>query len=86
VSALSDVQRDAALLAKSGALSSSVHLSGCGKSCAVPGAADFTLVAISGGLYDLYHRAPGGDGRFGSLIAEHIDPDSARRLMMEHRV
>ena len=70
-----DVKADARRLADligSSADRASIHLSGCGKSCAVPGTADVTLVAISDGAYDLYRRDPGASGRFGALLARGI--------------
>jgi precorrin-3B synthase len=83
-SALSDVLRDAKALAQSlSPRGAAVHLSGCAKSCAVPGAADYTLVAVADGRYDLYRRAPEADARFGTLIASRVDLPAARRVLTE---
>jgi precorrin-3B synthase len=82
-SALADVQGDAEKIASG--FTGTMHLSGCAKSCAVPGTADVTLVAIADGLYDLYRRAPAGGSRFGTLIASRVGIDRARQLMSEFR-
>ena len=75
-SAKTDAKKDAQLLA--GFLNSSIgrdtiHVSGCSKSCAVPGVADVTLVGVSDGLYDLYRRSPISDARFGARMVERVD-------------
>jgi precorrin-3B synthase len=82
-SALADVQRDARKLALG--FAGNIHLSGCAKSCAVPGTADVTLVAVADGLYDLYRRAPAGGLRFGTLIASRVGIDQVSQLLSEIR-
>ena len=80
-SALADVQSDAWKL--DAPFSGTVHLSGCAKSCAVPGTADVTLVAVADGLYDLYRRESVDRSRFGTPIASRIAIGHARQLMSE---
>jgi len=80
-SAIADVQHDAGQL--DSAFTGTVHLSGCSKSCAVPGSADVTLVAVADGLYDLYRRRPIPGSRFGALIASRIGIARASQLIAE---
>jgi precorrin-3B synthase len=80
-SALADVRRDAEKLGAS--FGGTVHLSGCAKSCAVPGAADVTMVGVADGLYDLHRRVPAEGSRFGVLIAARVAIDQARQLIAE---
>ena len=87
-SGLANVQADAALLAKNMRMpgpAKTVHLSGCSKSCAVPGTSDVTLVAVGTGSYDLYRRDPSVQGRFGARIAAGIDIDGVADALAGER-
>ncbi len=76
-----DARRLAGLLVDS-KLQETVHVSGCSKSCAVPGTADVTLVGVANGLYDLYRRDPAGGTRFGARLAERIDVGQAAKHIL----
>lgn len=54
-----DTKADARWLASGPLPDAGIHLSGCARSCAAASAADFTLLALAGGHYDLHRR---GDG------------------------
>ena len=69
-----DARRLAARLGSAGP--AQVHLSGCPRSCAAAHVAPYTLLARSGGRYDLYCREQGSAG-FGRLLASSIDIDQA---------
>ena len=54
-----------------------VHLSGCNRSCAMPGTADVTLLAVAPDAYDVYRRIePAANdpvsGKFGQLCAAAV--------------
>lgn len=53
-----------------------VHLCGCPRSCAAAHVAPYTLLARSGGRYDLYRRERDQAG-FGRLLASSLDIDQA---------
>src|SRR5579883_1596406 len=79
--AMSDTKADALALAQifgssAGALRQT-HLSGCPKSCASVRVAEFTLVASSPGIYELFRRTDGGDGGFGRLIGRGLSVEEA---------
>ena len=76
-----DAQRLAGLLSES-AERATVHVSGCSKSCAMPGTADVTLVGVADGLYDLYRRDPRDGTRFGAHLAERIDVGQAAKHIL----
>ena len=86
-SALADTQADGRKLAAqltSGR--SSVHITGCAKSCAALAPLPHTLLARSAGHYDLYAQEPfpqdgAGPSRFGRLLAADITIDEAARLL-----
>lgn len=84
--ALSDTKADALALARAlgsaAAASRSIHLSGCAKSCACAGIADFTLLACAGGTYELLAKA-GGGGRFGVSLAGHLSLAQAAERLRE---
>lgn len=73
--ALADTKADAVALARLLASDDgrSIHLSGCGKSCASPVAEDITLVAAATGRYDLFLRDPAGESRFGTMRGRNLD-------------
>lgn len=77
--ALADTQSDARRLAghlgEAACSAPRVHLSGCARSCAVAGAAPFTLLACEAGRYTLY-RASEGPG-FGQAIASRLTIEAA---------
>jgi precorrin-3B synthase len=79
-----DAKADAAALARrldGRGLRSSLHLSGCEKSCASAGVADWTLLATAPGTYDLFAKADGTAGRFGRLVARGLTvADAATHL------
>ncbi|WP_247997254.1 precorrin-3B synthase [Brucella tritici] len=87
VSALADTQTDGKRLATyltSG--KSSVHITGCAKSCAALSPLPHTLLARATGRYDLYAQEPfpqdgAGPSRFGRLLATDITIDEAARLL-----
>jgi precorrin-3B synthase len=71
-SALSDTKADALRLAQAlengGKLSGLVHFTGCAKSCASAGVADFTMLASAPGTYALYRKSAAGPDKFGQAI------------------
>ena len=83
---MSDTKADALALARAlgsaAAASRSIHLSGCAKSCACAGIADFTLLACAGGTYELLAKA-GGGGRFGVSLAGHLSLAQAAERLRE---
>jgi len=72
-SALADTKADALVLARDlGDLGGkAVHLTGCAKSCAVAGAADFTLQALAPGRYTVFRKDGNDSARFGRCLAEN---------------
>jgi precorrin-3B synthase len=81
---LADTKADARDLARAlgpSALRRTIHLSGCEKSCAAPRAADWTLVAVAPGTYDLFRNAPDAPGRFGTRVAGGLPLDAAARKL-----
>lgn len=66
VKGLADTKADALTLAALLQSGHSVHLSGCGRSCAAAHVAPVTLLAVSDGRYDLYFRHADEPG-FGEL-------------------
>jgi precorrin-3B synthase len=84
---LADTKADALRLARAlgpeGVRRRSIHLSGCAKSCAVPGAADWTLVATAPGTYDLFRAAPDAPSRFGTRVAGDLSLDDAARHLAD---
>lgn len=66
-SGLADTKGDARALADRLGGAVDVHLSGCIKSCASARVAEFTLLAVAPGRYDLYQRGAGGH-RFGEKL------------------
>lgn len=86
-SALADTQTDGGKLAKHlNPGTSSVHITGCAKSCAALAPLPHTLLARSAGRYDLYAQEPflqdgAGPSRFGRLLATDITIDEAARLL-----
>jgi precorrin-3B synthase len=70
--AMSDTKADAVLLARmlesTQRAPRSVHLSGCGKSCASARLADFTLVATAPERYELFCKAADRNSRFGRSV------------------
>ncbi len=72
-SALADTKADAHLLARDlGDLGGkTVHLTGCAKSCAVAGTADFTLQALAPGRYTVFRKDGNDSARFGWCVAEN---------------
>ena len=79
---LADTKADARLLAQRlpNGQPLSVHLSGCGRSCASAHVAPATLLATSPGHYDLYVRDASQPG-FGALQARHLSLDAAAHLL-----
>lgn len=86
-SALADTQTDGRKLAAQLASGkSSVHITGCAKSCAALAPMPHTLLAQSAGRYNLYAQEPflqdgAGPSRFGQLLATDITIDQAARLL-----
>ncbi|OWU61427.1 precorrin-3B synthase, partial [Staphylococcus aureus] len=86
-SALADTQTDGGKLAtRLSPGTSSVHITGCAKSCAALAPLPHTLLARSAGRYDLYTREPfpqdgAGTSRFGRLLATDITIDQAAQLL-----
>jgi len=86
-SALTDTQTDGEKLATRLSLgTSSVHITGCAKSCAALAPLPHTLLARSAGRYDLYTLEPfpqdgAGPSRFGRLLATDITIDQAAHLL-----
>ncbi|KVK82595.1 precorrin-3B synthase [Burkholderia sp. MSMB1498] len=70
-----DTKGDALALAGRLAAPVDVHVSGCARSCALPHAAEHTLVANAAGRYDLYRR-DGATG-FGRAVARQLTIDQA---------
>ena len=65
-----------------------VHISGCAKGCAHPGAAALTLVGTAGGGSDVIIGGRAGDPAHGHLAARDVQPSLARlatRLAAERR-
>lgn len=82
VSALADTQADGGkLAAQLNPGTSSVHITGCAKSCAALAPLPHTLLARSAGRYDLYAQDRTGPSRFGQLLAIDITIDEAARLL-----
>ncbi|EXL07998.1 precorrin-3B synthase [Brucella anthropi] len=87
VSALADTQTDGKRLATYLAPGkSSVHITGCAKSCAALAPLPHTLLARSTGRYDLYAQETfpqdgAGPSRFGRLLATDITIDEAACLL-----
>ncbi|MET1077010.1 MAG: precorrin-3B synthase [Pseudomonas sp.] len=80
---LADTKADARRLADLLAtrhLPSSIHLSGCQRSCAAAHPAAFTLLAVAAGRYDLYRRAPAQPG-FGHPLGHHLSLEEASLLL-----
>nr|WP_312968224.1 precorrin-3B synthase [Brucella intermedia] len=86
-SALADTQTDGGKLAtRLSPGTSSVHITGCAKSCAALAPLPHTLLARSAGRYDLYTQEPfpqdgAGPSRFGRLLATDITIDQAAHLL-----
>ncbi|MET0378716.1 MAG: precorrin-3B synthase [Spongiibacteraceae bacterium] len=79
-----DTKGDALLLAQllgKKFVQTSVHLTGCERSCAAAHAAPFTLLAVVEGHYDLYQR--NGNAGLGELIASDLDMQHAAALIMQ---
>jgi precorrin-3B synthase len=72
-SAMADTKTDALVLARDlGDLGGrTVHLTGCGKSCAVAGTADVTLQALAPGRYTVFRKDGNDSARFGRCVAEN---------------
>jgi precorrin-3B synthase len=85
--ALSDTKADALALAlalgPTAAASRLIHLSGCAKSCACAGVADFTLVASAAGTYQLFLRAAGTGGKFGRSVAGDLSVNRVAEHLRE---
>ena len=83
-SALAATQADgfklATLLGPTSA-SPQIHVSGCMKSCASPGARPITLVATAPGHYDIFLQATNGPSRFGKLLAANVTIEEAADLI-----
>ncbi|MES2820366.1 MAG: precorrin-3B synthase [Pseudomonadota bacterium] len=79
---LADTKGDALRLATllPQGLPSTVHLSGCPRSCAAAHCAPHTLLAASAGRYDLYRSAPALPG-FGQLLARHLSLEEASQRL-----
>lgn len=86
-SALADTQTDGGKLAtRLSPGTSSVHITGCAKSCAALAPLPHTLLARSAGRYDLYRQEPfpqdgAGPSRFGRLLATDITVDEAAHFL-----
>ncbi|MBB4094291.1 precorrin-3B synthase [Brucella pecoris] len=86
-SALADTQTDGEELASHLACgTTSIHITGCAKSCAALAPLPHTLLARSAGRYDLYTQDTfpkdgAGPSRFGRLLATDITIDEAARLL-----
>lgn len=83
---LADTKADARQLAgllRAGRACPPVHLSGCTRSCAAAHTAPFTLLAQSGGRYQLYQRATGVAG-FGRLLAPSLSIEEAGAWFAAH--
>ncbi|EEQ96013.1 precorrin-3B synthase [Brucella intermedia LMG 3301] len=86
-SALADTQADGGKLAtRLSPGTSSVHITGCAKSCAALAPLPHTLLARSAGRYDLYTQElfpqdGAGPSRFGRLLATDITIDEAAHLL-----
>lgn len=86
-SALADTQTDGGKLAtRLSPGTSSVHITGCAKSCAALAPLPHTLLARSAGRYDLYRQEPfpqdgAGPSRFGRLLATDITIDEAAHFL-----
>lgn len=80
-SGMSDTKADAVRLAqalRSGdKLPGLVHFTGCAKSCASAGVADFTLLASAPGTYALYRKSAAGPDKFGQTIDGKVSVEQA---------
>jgi precorrin-3B synthase len=80
-SALSDTKADAVQLARAladgGKLPGLVHFTGCAKSCASAGVADFTMLAAAPGTYALYRKSAAGPDKFGQAIDSMVGIEQA---------
>jgi precorrin-3B synthase len=84
--ASSETKADALTLSRavgwSAGAAPSIHLSGCARSCACAGVADFTLLAGAAGTYELFAKAAGG-GRFGLSVAGDLTVAQAADRLRE---
>ncbi len=82
-SAMADTKSDALVLARDlGDLGGrTVHLTGCGKSCAVAGTADVTLQALAPGRYTVFRKDGNDSARFGRCVAENAAIADAARVV-----
>ncbi|CAN5314558.1 precorrin-3B synthase [soil metagenome] len=84
MAALADTQRDARLLA--GMVGgTSIHVSGCPKSCAAAHVVSVTLIAASPGHYDVFVKDNGDASRFGRRVAAHATIAEAAAAIAENR-
>jgi precorrin-3B synthase len=82
---LADTKADALLLAEQLGkkfVQSSVHLTGCDRSCAAAHIAPFTLLAVAAGTYHLYKRRQ-DTATFGEMIARGVDIQQAAALIAQ---
>ena len=80
-SSLADTKHDAQVLALLLDHPCDVQLTACSKSCASARVADYTLVAVNVGAYDLYRRDYVGQDEFGHLIGQGMTVSQAAELM-----
>lgn len=87
-SAMSDTKADALRLAQAleggGKLPGLVHFTGCAKSCASAGVADFTMLAAAPGTYALYRKDTTGLGKFGREIDASVSIEQAGAWLREN--
>jgi precorrin-3B synthase len=86
-SGLADTKADALALGDAldamGATVFGIHLTGCGKSCAAPRAARYTLLGLKPGRYDLFAAGDGGMAGFGERAAGDITIEQAAELLRQ---
>jgi precorrin-3B synthase len=87
-SAMSDTKADALRLAQAleggGKLPGLVHFTGCAKSCASAGVADFTMLAAAPRTYALYRKDTAGLGKFGREIDASVSIEQAGARLREN--
>jgi precorrin-3B synthase len=88
-SAMSDTKADAVQLARAladdGKLPGLVHFTGCAKSCASAGVADFTMLAAAPGTYALYRKSAAGPDKFGQAIDAKVGIEQAGTYLRKDR-
>ncbi|MGU7769165.1 precorrin-3B synthase [Burkholderia sp. MR1-5-21] len=81
--ARADTKRDALALAERVGHALDAHLTGCERHCALPRAAEHTLVAVAPARYDLYRRDDAAG--LGTLLARHLTIDQAAARLGDAR-